>query len=35
MRECTRVRKTISRSMFVESVKIAALVGREKIAFEY
>ena len=44
--ECTRVRNrgfsagmyvrnTISGSIFCESVKIAALVGREKIDFEY
>ena len=32
--ECSRVKKTISRSIFCESVKIAALVGREKIVFE-
>ena len=30
-----RVGKTISGSIFCENVKIAALVGREKIGFEY
>ena len=33
--ECKGGGKTISRSIFCESAKISALVGREKIAFEY